>query len=356
MNPGKEELLVKAEEQLAAMRVPEAVALFDRAEQAGCDSDACAGGRWTCYMLSGDFELAWRESDAIAARGKPDPHRFWDGRPLDGRRVLIRCLHGLGDTIQFIRYAPLVRAKAAHLAVEVQPTLKALLKYSRVADEVITWGEPEPTWDQQIEVVELPRIFRTLPGSVPKSVPYLSAPAASLYGRYGHTGLIRAGLVWNGSNYNPARSIPVGVISQLLDVPGVEFYNLQAGPERFDLSGKRSKIPQLFGEGESVLPAASLVGALDLLVTVDTMTAHLAGALGRPVWTLLPYRSDWRWMLNREDTPWYPTMRLVRQKQPGEWEPVIRKVKSDLAALVARQFHVSNGSLLNTARQGKRAT
>lgn len=332
MNPGKEELLVKAEEQLAAMHVPEALALFYRAEQAGCDSDACAAGRWTCYMLNGDFEQAWRESDAIAARGNPDPHRFWDGRPLDGRRVLIRCLHGLGDTIQFIRYAPLVRARAAHLTVEVQPTLKALLTYSRMADEVITWGDPESAWDQQIEVVELPRVFRTLPGSVPSGVPYLRAPAASLYGRYRHKGLIRAGLVWSASNYNRARSIPVEAIAQLLNLPGVEFYSLQAGPERFDLSGEMIQIRQLFREGECVLATASLVGTLDLVITVDTMMAHLAGALGRPVWTLLPYRSDWRWMLDREDSPWYPTMRLIRQKKPGEWEPVISVVKRDLAA------------------------
>ncbi len=312
------------------MRVPQALTLFYQAEQAGCDSDACASGRWTCYMLKGDFERAWRESDAIAARGNPDPHRFWDGRPVDGRRVLIRCLHGLGDTIQFIRYAPLIRAKAAHLTLESQPTLKALLTYSRLSDEVITWGEPEPAWDQQIEVIELPRVFRTLTGSVPNDVPYLRAPALSLYRKHEFPGLIRAGLVWSASNYNPARSIPVEAISQLLDIPGVEFYSLQGGPERFKL-----EIPQLFSESECVLSTASLLGALDLVITVDTMIAHLAGALERPVWTLLPYQSDWRWMLNCEDNPWYPSMRLIRQKKPGEWEPVISTVKSDLAALAA---------------------
>ncbi|MBV8866270.1 MAG: hypothetical protein JO210_12830 [Acidobacteriaceae bacterium] len=334
MDSTQKELLIRAEEQLAAMCVSEALKLFHQAEETGCDADSCAAGRWTCYMLSGDFELAWRESDSIAARGNPDPHRFWDSRPLDGRRVLIRCLHGLGDTIQFIRYAPLVRAKARHLTLEVQPTLKDLLTYSRLADEVITWGEPEPAWDQQIEVVELPRIFRTLPESVPNGVPYLHAPAASLYRRRARAGLIRAGIVWNASNYNPARAIPAEAIAKLLDVPGVEFYSLQAGLERFDLIGHAPPIPQLFSEGECVLTTASLVRTLDLVVTVDTMMAHLAGALGRPVWTLLPYQSDWRWMLNREDTPWYPTMRLIRQNQPGEWEPVISKVKSELAACV----------------------
>lgn len=346
MDPGKEHLLVKAEEQLAEMRVTDALASFYRAEQAGCDSDACAAGRWTCYMLGGNFELAWRESDAIANRGNPDPNRFWDGRPLDGKRVLIRCLHGLGDTIQFMRYAPLVRAKAAHLVVEVQPTLKALLTYSGVADEVITWGEPEPAWDQQIEVVELPRIFRTLPGRVPNCVPYLRAPAASLCWRREHAGVVKAGIVWNASNYNRARSIPAAAISKLLDIPGVEFYSLQAGPERFDLSGQ--PLPQLFSEGECVLSTASLVGTLDLVITVDTMMAHLAGALGRPVWTLLPYQSDWRWMLNREDSPWYPTMRLIRQKKPGEWEPVIEKVKSNLAALITQSVPTGHRQTVST--------
>src|SRR5689334_18970584 len=162
-----EQLFQQAEEQLRCVRVREALQLFNLAEQAGQDPDVCAGGRWTCHMLSGDFELAWQESDTITARAKPDPNRFWDGRPFDGRNVLVRCLHGLGDTIQFIRYIRLIREKARRVAVEVQPSLKLLLKRSHIADEVFTWGEREPYWDQQIEVIELPRAFRTTIESIP---------------------------------------------------------------------------------------------------------------------------------------------------------------------------------------------
>src|SRR5581483_7117340 len=124
-------------------------------------------------MLAGDFESAWLESDAIARRGNPDPHRYWDGRPIDGRKVLLRCLHGLGDTIQFIRYARHIRERARSFAVEAQPRLKPLLIESRIAAHVFTWGEPEPEWDQQIEVVELPRIFRATVHTIPNDVPYL---------------------------------------------------------------------------------------------------------------------------------------------------------------------------------------
>ena len=159
-----EELFLKAGEQLAARRVGQALELYRRAEAAGYDVDQCAAGRWDCHMLAGHFELAWRESDAIAQRGTPDPHRFWDGRPLTGRRVMLRCLHGLGDTLQFIRYAPLIRKDAKSLTIEAQPKLKRLLEQSQLADCVTTWGEFGPPWDQQVEVMELPLIFRTTLG------------------------------------------------------------------------------------------------------------------------------------------------------------------------------------------------
>src|SRR5579875_3153211 len=153
------------------MQLAETLRLIDEAEAANHDPDECASGRWVCYMLRGEFELAWRESDAIAARGKPDPHRFWDGSSLHGRDVLIRCLHGLGDTLQFIRYAPLLRKQTRSLTIEAQPTLKPLLELCPLADRVITWGDPEPRWDKQIEVIELPRIFRTTLETIPRNVP-----------------------------------------------------------------------------------------------------------------------------------------------------------------------------------------
>ncbi len=120
----------RAEKELRALRIHEALHLFTLAEQANHNPDSCAAARWTCHMLMGNFEFAWRESDSIAKRGQPDPHRFWDGRPFAGRSVLMRCLHGLGDTIQFCRYAPLIRSEAKTLVIEAQPALKALLQES----------------------------------------------------------------------------------------------------------------------------------------------------------------------------------------------------------------------------------
>ncbi len=280
-------------------------------------------------MLKGEFEQAWLESDNIARRGKPDPNRFWDGEALNGRRVLIRCLHGLGDTLQFIRYAPLVRKQARSLVIEAQPKMKALLELSGLADQVITWGDEEPPWDQQIEVVELPRVFRTGLASIPNGVPYLRAPLAQSQNT--SSAVLRVGVFWNASSFDPQRSLPVELIARWLDIPGVSFLNLQFGPPRFELDG----MPRLREEEQSIFATAGVVGSLDLVISVDTMMAHLAGALGRPVWTLLSYRCDWRWMLAREDTPWYPSMRLFRQPEPGSWEAVVESVREELIALAS---------------------
>lgn len=329
-----EQLYIQASEQLQRMRVTEALRLFERAEQAHYDPDSCAAGRWDCHMLSGNFELAWRESDLIAARGNPDPHRFWDGQPFANRRVLIRCLHGLGDTIQFIRYAPLIREQARTLTIEAQPTLKSLLEQARIADQVITWGEPEPDWDQQIEVNELPRVFQTTVQSVPRHVPYLTVPRDHGLDMNNNRQL-RIGLVWGTSNYNPERSVQFKEMAKLLAIPGASFFSLQAGPHKAELELWSSQVVNLYKGSLCVLPMAQTLISLDLVITVDTMMAHLAGAMGRPVWTLLPYRCDWRWMIKRDDSPWYPTMRLFRQKRPGDWRPVIQQVKRELRMLIS---------------------
>ncbi|MGA8029095.1 MAG: hypothetical protein WB992_18300 [Bryobacteraceae bacterium] len=312
------------------MRVEEALRLFELAEQAGCETDSCAAGRWTCHMLAGNFEQAWQESDAIAKRGRPDPNRFWDGRPLRGRSVLVRCLHGLGDTLQFIRYAPQIRREARRLAVEAQPTLKSLLEQADLADEVITWGDAEPYWDQQIEIIELPRIFRTTVSSIPNHVPYIDVPSVYPSCPCDESRPLRVGIVWASSVYNPGRSILLKDMSPWFAIPGVSFFSLQAGPEQAQLEPWSSRIESLYDKSNLILPMAGALKNLDLIITVDTMMAHLAGAMGRPVWTLLPYDCDWRWMLDREDSPWYPTMRLFRQPRPGDWKSVIERVTQAL--------------------------
>lgn len=318
------------------MQIPEACRAFQLAEDAGFDPDACAAGRWNCHMLLGDFETAWKESDAISRRGNPDPHRFWDGQSFEGRNVLIRCLHGLGDTLQYIRYAPLVREKAATVTVEAQPLLKSLLDQANIADRVITWGEPEPFWDQQIEIVELPRVFRSTVNSIPRRTPYIRAPVATGDRTFHEKSPMRIGLVWASGTFNPARSIPLENLSVLFDMPA-SFFSFQAGEDRFDLDLRTAQVTDLYAEGQSVLETAIHLNTMDLLITVDTMTAHLAGAMGLNVWTLLPYACDWRWMLQRQDSPWYPTMRLFRQPAPGDWKGVVGDVMIALDAEISRR-------------------
>ena len=326
----------QAQERLRALRVREAITLFHAAEQAGYPPDECAAGRWTCWMLEGRFGRAWNESDAIERRANPDPHRFWDGESLEGKCVLIRCLHGLGDTLQFIRYASLLRPIVRELTIEAQPKLQGLLSYSGLADRVMSWGDREPAWEKQVEVVELPRIFRTEVDSIPAAIPYLWAPPVSQSLPQGSK--MRVGIVWSASNYNPARSVPVGELDPLFEIDGVEWFSLQAGFERYELAQREATVRQLYEEGQTLLETAGHVLALDLLITVDTMTAHLAGGLGQKVWTLLPYFCDWRWMLGRDDSPWYPNMRLYRQRQPGDWRSVLAQVKCDLMrAMVNRR-------------------
>lgn len=326
------------------MRIREAVEWYEKAEQSGYDADACAGGRWICHMLLGRFDRAWEESDVIAQRGLPDRHRFWDGQSCDGRNVLIRCLHGLGDTIQFVRYAPLIRERARTLTIEAQPALKALIERSRLADAVITWGEPEPLWDQQIEIVELPRVFRTNLDTIPNIVPYLHTSSTDVPSgardsrRNGGASRLRVGIVWASSSYNPSRSIPLELIAQLFDVQHTSFFSLQAGEERAQLQGC-SAIEDLQTDPACILTTAENLKTLDLVITVDTMMAHLAGALARPVvWTLLPFQCDWRWMVDREDSPWYPSMRLFRQPRRNDWPSVIQQVRRALEAIVQQRY------------------
>ncbi|MBV8895057.1 MAG: hypothetical protein JO051_00990 [Acidobacteriaceae bacterium] len=326
-------LVERAEGELRDMRVPEALQLFNDAETASSQLDACAAGRWQCYMLLGDFERAWCESDLISRRGHPDPNRFWDGRPLDCHRVLIRCLHGLGDTIQFIRYAPLVRAVARSVIIEAQPKLKALLSQSGLADQVITWSEPEPPWDRQVEVIELPRVFRTTLDTIPAHVPYLHDGAASTDILSSHPASFRVGIAWNSSTFNPARSIAVEKMAPMFKLPGVTFFGLQAGSEHTELSPWSSIVTDLYDRVSTIHDTARILKSLHLVITVDTMTAHLAGALAVPVWTMLPHQCDWRWMLQRTDSPWYPTMRLFRQPEPGNWSAVVDQVVQALASV-----------------------
>ncbi len=292
-------------------------------------------------MLRGEWDLAWRISDAVLhQRGDAqDWHRprhlqaIWNGTPLDGRRVLLRCYHGLGDTIQFIRFAPIVKARAAELTIWAQEALIPLLRTMPNGGRLLPLhnGTPEFAYDVDAEIMELPHILRVTPATLPAGIPYLFPPAPI---RPRHGRKLAVGLVWRAGDWNFAqRSVPFPALAPLRDIPGVALHILQRGEALRDCPGGFG-IP---AGRDDILEAATVMCRLDLVISVDTMPAHLAGALGLPVWTLLAHEADWRWMEDREDTPWYPTMRLFRQPRPGDWSTVITRVAAELRQLAARR-------------------
>ncbi len=336
-----------AEQLLDLRELPQAILAFASAEANGAAPDRCSAGRWLAKMLDGNFESAWCENDAIRRRGGPDPNRFWLGEDFGGKRVIVRCLHGLGDSVHFLRYVAMLRERAAKLIVEVPPALMELVPYFQGIDEVITWGEQAPhfppEWDVQIEVTELPYVFRTTCSELPFNTSYLRLPTTILK-RYKPEPLdlvsLRVGVVWTSGVWDAARSVPLEMLQRVLQMEGCEFWNLQGGLPREDwncLHGS-NKLHSAEVCASSVLGLAALISQMDLVVTSDTLAAHLAGALNVPAWVMLQYAADWRWMLERGDSPWYPSMRLFRQRHRGNWSDVIDDVQAALKeVLYSRQ-------------------
>lgn len=290
-------------------------------------------------MRRGAFEEAWKISDAdLESRaGKPCCHLprhlqyIWDGTPLHGKRVLIRCYHGLGDTIQFIRYAKLIKSVARVVIVWAQASLVPLLKTVEGIDYLLPLhdGTPDVDYDVDVEVMELPCIFRTTPSTIPSTMPYLHADPLPLSS---NNKQLNVGLVWKAGDWDERRSIPFSALRSLAEVPGIQLFILQAGATS---AGWQKGFGIHPGEFE-LFEYARIIRGLDLVVTVDSMPAHLTGALGVPVWNLLHAEADWRWMDRRDDSPWYPTMRLFRQQRPGDWESVIRRVRVEVEAVGSR--------------------
>ena len=295
---------------------------------------------WREAMRRGDFREAWRISDALMPRLRDQDHRVvprhlqnvWDGSTVVGKRVLVRCYHGLGDTIQFIRYAAMLKRVAAEVIVWAQPSLISLLRSARGIDRLLPLhdGAPDVEYDVDLELNELPYVFRSTLDDIPAEVPYLNVESAVLPPE-GKNIQSRIGLIWQSGEWDASRSIPFSTVQRLANVPGVEWHVLQRDADRAGWDGKFGVI----SGGDNPLDDARVMRALDLVISVDTMTAHLAGALGRETWTLLPFHADWRWMKDRADSPWYPTMRLFRQQREGDWNLVMEEVTNELTRTIA---------------------
>jgi hypothetical protein len=287
---------------------------------------------WMACMRRGDFAAAWRVSDEVLARRRarmedcshwPRHLQFiWNGEPIENRRLLIRCYHGLGDTIQFVRLLTPLRARAAEVTLWVQPQLIELVRTVPGIDriEALHDGVPQIDYEVDIELMEVPHVLRLTPARIPRRVPYIYVPASRLQL---DPSMLNVGLAWQSGDWLPERSIPDSALAPLANIAGVRWYSLQY-PHR------TPPLPATDLACADIVELGSRMQALDLIITVDTMVAHLAGALGLPVWTALQADCDWRWMSERSDSPWYPTMRLFRQHAPGGWSSVIEEIRAAL--------------------------
>lgn len=321
---------------LEQRRVSLALGHFEAALRCGCDAHASLHDRWMCHMLLGDFERAWRETDRIEIprrRGHSCPQQLlWDGSSFRDKTVLLRCEHGIGDTVQFLRYAPLVKQRCRRLIVKTQPNVMSLARLVPGVDRVCSayTTTPDPAHDVRIECMELPYAFRTTVATIPQSPALPIAAAGRVYGDK----RFKVGLVWAANAWNASRSIPLASFTGLNEIPDLAIYCLQHGPARSDLDAiDLPVVNRAQPVTDEVLDTAATIMKLDLVITVDTLVAHLAGALGKPVWVLLLHAADWRWMTGRDDSPWYPAMRLFRQSVPGDWSAPIRDLLRELARI-----------------------
>ncbi len=265
---------------------------------------------------------------------------LWKGEPLEGSRILLYAEQGMGDTLQFVRYVPLVAARGAKVVLQVQPRLRRLLAPTLGAVEVMDTDQALPEFDWQCPLASLPLAMGTELNSIPASIPYVHPDAAQVefWRQHLRGSPLRVGLVWAGSPLHPHerwRSIPLDELAPLTQVEGTTCYSLQMGAPAGQIKqvGPRASIIDLENEQEDFADTAAIVANLDLVISIDTSVAHLAGAMGKPVWLLLRKCPDWRWLLGREDSPWYPTARLFRQSTLGNWPEVVARVQGELRCL-----------------------
>jgi hypothetical protein len=298
-------------------------------------------GDWFAAMRRGDWEAAWRATDRIeiprraaqrqAGFARAPEHLRWDGTPPAGRSVLVRCEHGLGDTLQFMRFVPLLQA--SHLHFMVQPHLLGLLRGAPGLGDVRNYwtDDPLPPHEVDMEVMELAYALRMTVPRLPPPYPHLRRQLPRAHGfALPDDGRLRVGLVWAASDWDGSRSVPLRALAPLFALQEVRFFSLQQGEPGKDPLLHRFGVECLSPRTGEIGMAAAAMCAMDLVIGIDGMPAHLAATLGRATWVMLKHEADWRWMDAREDTPWYPTMRLFRQPREGAWEAVVQRVADAL--------------------------
>lgn len=291
-------------------------------------------------LLKGDlksgfarYRARFEEVGGLARPAYPVP--VWQGQDLNGKTILVMDEQGLGDCLMLLRYLPLLKQRGARVWLLVHPALVPLLEGWDALDRLIPRGEPVRDFDFFASIFDLPYAFETTLATIPADVPYLPVPQPDANTKLDlQSGKKHVAVVWGGApkhKQDLKRSVPLFVFASLFNCPDVQFFSLNRDKREGD-DALLAKLPvvDLAPRLNNFRGAAQYMAQMDLIITCDTATAHLAGALGKPVWTLLPFAPDWRWLLGRDDTPWYPSMRLFRQRKSGDWEDVITRVRAEL--------------------------
>jgi Tfp pilus assembly protein PilF len=333
-------------------RLEEALTCYEMALWLDPESASTHWNRALAWLQAGNFEKGWPAYEWRWKRKKEKVRTFrqplWDGSPLDGRTILLHMEQGLGDMIQFVRYAPLVKQLGGTVILECSPLLAKLFARCAGIDRMVTVGAPLPDFDVHAPLMSLPALLKTTLRTIPNQTPYLY-PEEERVQAWGQK--LRAapefkiGIGWQGNpnhRWDRHRSVPLACFAPLARLPCVRLISLQKrGLEEENLKDLAKRLGVTEPEGDWDPPSApfadsaAIVKHLDLVIAVDTALAHLAGALAVPVWVPLSAMTDWRWLLDREDSPWYPTMRLFRQAKLGEWQPVFESMARELEKLIA---------------------
>jgi tetratricopeptide (TPR) repeat protein len=353
-------------------KLDEALALYDQALRLHPDHAAAHVSRALLWLALGDWTRGWAEFEWRWRTQDMPGYNFrqprWGGTSLAGKTILLYAEQGLGDTLNFLRYVPLVKERGGKVILECQPPLLRLLANFPGIDHLIGRGSAYPDFDCYAPLLSLPGIFQTTFNNCPAAVPYIHADgnlvehwqheltsrsrlpggtlattASDLARQAGPIRALKVGIAWQGNPGRPDdihRSIPLKQFARLAEIPGVEFFSLQKGAGTEQLAPLANQFPvldlcdRLDEAAGPFMDTAAVMKNVDLVISADTAVPHLAGALGIPVWLALSLIPDWRWMLEREDSPWYPTMRLFRQSRYGEWDSVFEKMAAELQRLV----------------------
>ncbi len=327
----------------ALRRLDDSLASYQRAVALKPDLADATWNMALLNLLRGNFETGWTlyESRRSLQTQRTFAQPQWRGEtPIQGRTLLIHAEQGLGDTIQFCRYVPLLTQRQCRVVLDVPAKLTSLLSTLEAPFQLVAQGGALPPFDLHCPMLSLPLAFRTRLETIPSVTPYLFADvhkSAAIHRALGAKTVPRVGLVWSGGAAHEEdhnRSIRLAQLQDLMDLP-IEFHSLHREYRDVDLALLQgsSRIHDHRHELADFSDTAALISAMDVVVSVDTAVAHLCGALAKPVWMLLSYSADFRWLLDRPDSPWYPTAILFRQRAPGDWSGAIREVLDRLAAL-----------------------